>query len=238
MSKWQCGLVSAAMSGAILIAAGSAAVAETEFIVRIYNAGTENGMTLEDGSTQTPLLSWGAFAVHKAPNALFTPGQPAGDTGLEQLAEDGAVNDMVDWLASRSDLVDSGAIKARPVNGQPAIYPGGLFRAKFKANPGDRFSFAVMLEQSNDGFYAPGAEGIALFDDSGNPVSGDVTDQILFWDSGTEVNQAPGLGPDTGVKEQAFDQGETENGVVHLMDDGFAYPAIRNIIKVSIKPRG
>ena len=227
----------AAVIGAAMVFSAHSAAAETEFLVRIWNVGEENSMTLEDGSTQTPLLSWGAFAVHSAPNALFTPGEPAGDTGLEQLAEDGAINDMVEWLAGRGDLVDSGEIKARPVRGQPAIYPGGLFRAKFKANPGDKFSFAVMLEQSNDAFYAPGPEGIELFDADGNPTSGDVTAQIMLWDAGTEVNQAPGLGPDTGINEQDFNQGETENGVVHLLDDGFTYPPVDAIIKVSIKPR-
>ena len=115
--------------GATIALSAYPAAAETEFLVRIWNAGEENSMTLEDGSKQTPLLSWGAFAVHTGPNPLFTPGQPAGDTGLEDLAEDGAINKMVEWLAGRSDLVDSGEIKARPVNGQPAIYPGGLFRA-------------------------------------------------------------------------------------------------------------
>lgn len=227
----------AAALGATMALSATAAAAETEFLVRIWNAGEENSMTLEDGSKQTPLLSWGAFAVHTEPNPLFTPGQPAGDDGLEDLAEDGAINKLVESLANRSDLVDSGEIKARPVNGQPAIYPGGLFRAKFKASPGDKFSFAVMLEQSNDGFYAPGPEGIELFDADGNPISGDVTDQVLYWDAGTEVNQAPGLGPDTGINEQDFNQGETENGVVHLMDDGYTYPPIDQIIKVSIRPR-
>ncbi len=223
--------------GAAVAFSASAAMAETDFIVRIWNAGTENGMKLEDGSMQTPLLSWGAFAVHSSPNALFTPGQPAGNSGLEQLAEDGVIDPMVDWLAGQGNVKASGAIKARLVDGQAAIYPGGLFRAKFSASPGDHFSFAVMLEQSNDAFYAPGPDGIALFDADGNPIKGDVTVQIMLWDAGTEVNQAPGLGPDTGVNEQAFDQGEDENGTVHLLDDGFAYPAIADIIKVSIKPR-
>ncbi len=227
----------AVLIGAAAALAAGPAAAETEFLVRIWNAGEENSMTLEDGSKQTPLLSWGAFAVHTAPNALFTPGQPAGNTGLEQLAEDGDVDQMVKWLAGQSGLVDSGEIKARPVKGQPAIYPGGLFRAKFKANPGDKFSFAVMLEQSNDAFYAPGPEGIDLFDADCNPISGDVTAQIMLWDAGTEVNQAPGLGPDTGIKEQAFDQGESEGGVVQLLNDGFTYPPVNAIIKVSIKPR-
>ena len=229
--------IAAATLGVAMAFTATAAFAETDFIVRIWNAGTEDGMKLEDGSMQTPLLSWGAFAVHTAPNPLFTPGQPAGDSGLEQLAEDGVIDPMVGWLSGQSNLTASGEIKARPVNGQPAIYPGGLFRAKFKASPGDRFSFAVMLEQSNDAFYAPGPEGIALFDENGEPISGDVTAQIMLWDAGTEVNQPPGLGPDTGINEKAFDQGTPENGVVQILNDGFTYPPVAAIIKVSIKPR-
>jgi hypothetical protein len=224
------------MAGTMLAAAGPA-VAETEFIVRLYNAGTEGGMTLADGSTQTPLLSWGVYAVHKAPNALFTPGQAAGDTGLEELAEDGIIDKMAAWLAGRGDLVASGELKARAVRGEATLHPGGLYRAVFKANPGDSFSFAIMLEQSNDGFYAPGPEGIALFDDAGNPISEDVTGQVLFWDAGTEVNQPPGLGPDVGVNEKGPNQGASENGVVQLLNDGFDYPAVKDVIKVTVKPR-
>ena len=237
MARTSASRLVATVFGSVVAFSASAAMAETDFIVRIWNAGTENGMKLKDGSMQTPLLSWGAFAVHAAPNALFTPGQPAGNSGLEQLAEDGVIDPFVAWLAGQSNVKASGEIKARLVNGQAAIYPGGLFRAKFTASPGDFFSFAVMLEQSNDAFYAPGPEGIALFDADGNPTSGNVTVQIMLWDAGTEVNQAPGLGPDTGVKEKAFDQGEDENGVVRLLDDGFTYPAIAEVIKVSIKPR-
>ena len=76
MASWRCGLAVAVLLGAAMTA--GTAVAETEFIVRIYNAGTEDGMILEDGTTDTPLLSWGVFAVHREPYPLFTPGQPAG----------------------------------------------------------------------------------------------------------------------------------------------------------------
>lgn len=238
MRTSRAGLAAGLMAGTMLAAAVAApAIAETEFIVRIYNAGTDGSMTLADGSTETPLLSWGVYAVHASPNALFTPGQAAGDTGLEELAEDGNIDKMTEWLAGRRDLLASGPLKARAIKGQAAIYPGGLYRAVFKANPGDSFSFAIMLEQSNDGFYAPGPEGIALFDGAGNPISEDVTDQVRFWDAGTEVNQPPGLGPDTGLKEKGPNQGASENGVVHAMNDGYDYPAIRDVIKVSIKPR-
>lgn len=232
--------MAAAAAVATLAAAIGPAAAQTDFIVRFYNSGTENGMTLQDGSKASPLLSWGAFAVHRGANPLYTPGQPAGDTGLEQIAEDGSTDKMVSWLAGQRDLGDTGALKARPVAGEATIHPGGLMRAVIKASPGDKISFAVMLEQSNDAFYGPGPEGIALFDSSGNPISGDVTDQVLFWDAGTEVNEAPGLGPNTGTTESGPNQGPSENAVVRQMsevNDGFTYPAIKDVIKVDIKPR-
>jgi hypothetical protein len=37
-----------------------------------------------------------------------------------------------------------------------------------------------MFAQSNDLFYAPVEEGIALFDASGKPIAGDVISQILL----------------------------------------------------------
>ena len=228
----------AAMAVTLAAAAGPAA-AQTEFIVRIYNASAENSWTLEDGSVTAPWLSWGAYAVSGGPNPIFTPGQPAGGNGLENVAEDGVIDKLVNSL-SGGGASASGPLTARPVAGQATIFPGGLTRAVFTARPGDRFFFAIMLEQSNDGFYGPGPEGVALFDASGNPIDADVTDQVLFWDAGTEVNQAPGVGPDTGTTEKGPNQGPTENGVVRLMsevNDGFSYPPLDQVIKVSITPR-
>ena len=58
--------------------------------------------------------------------------------------------------------------------------------------PGDRLSLTTMMGQSNDWFYAPVESGIPLFE-NGNPISGDITSQIILWDAGTEVNQEPEL---------------------------------------------
>jgi len=74
------------------------------------------------------------------------------------------------------------------------IWPGDAFEFKVTAKPGERLTIAAMFVQSNDLFYAPKEEGIALFDASGKPVAGDITSQILLWDAGTEVNEEPGLG--------------------------------------------
>ncbi len=56
MRTYRAGLAAGLMAGTMLAAAAGPAVAETEFIARIYNAGTDGSMTLADGSTETPLL--------------------------------------------------------------------------------------------------------------------------------------------------------------------------------------
>lgn len=63
---------------------------------------------------------------------------------------------------------------------------GDAYVYDFYAFPGSRLSFVSMLAQSNDWFFAPGEAGIELFDVDGNPITGDVTDQISLWDAGTE----------------------------------------------------
>src|SRR5262245_66255438 len=70
-----------------------------------------------------------------------------------------------------------------------AAKPGEAFEFIVKAKPGDHLSFASMYGQSNDTFVGTNEAGIALYDDSGKPISGDVSDQVSLWDAGTEVNE-------------------------------------------------
>jgi hypothetical protein len=102
------------------------------------------------------------------------------------------------------------------------------------ANPGDRLSFATMFVQSNDKFYAPAGGGLALFDAAGNPVSGDLTDSVRLFDAGTEVDQQPGAGPDQAPRQKGANQGASQNGVVDAANDGFAYPAVADVIRLEI----
>jgi hypothetical protein len=51
-----------------------------------------------------------------------------------------------------------------------------------------------MFIQSNDLFHAPGPDGVDPFED-GQPVSGDVTDQVALWDASTEGVIAVTLDP-------------------------------------------
>ena len=74
------------------------------------------------------------------------------------------------------------------------VGPGNAYEFTFDAFPGSYFSFSTMFIPSNDLFFAPGENGIRLFDENGVPVSGDVTDQVDLWDVGSEANEEPGVG--------------------------------------------
>ena len=76
-----------------------------------------------------------------------------------------------------------------------AIGPGGAYEFTFDAPPGASLSFATMFVPSNDLFFAPDENGVALWNPDGTQVSGDVTAQVLLWDAGTEDNEEPGVGP-------------------------------------------
>ena len=200
------------------------------------------GEALTTRTGLTSPIAPGVFAVHTGAGVLFDDGASATD-GLESLAEDGDPAMLATELAS-VDGVASGAF-ATPVGGTgPApAFPGESYSFSFDANPGDYLSFATMLVQSNDLFYAPDERGVGLFDASGAPISGNITDDVQLWNAGTEVNEAPGAGlyqaprqagPDTGADE--------EGGTVHEVDvmmsgDGFHYPAIADIIRVTIRPQ-
>jgi len=105
--------------------------------------------------------------------------------------------------------------------------------------PGERLTSATMFAQSNDLFYAPQEDGIALFDATGKPIRGDVTSQILLWDAGAEVNEEPGLGPNQAPLQAAPNTGPAENGVVRSITevkDGFHYPTVPQVLRVTITP--
>ncbi len=87
----------------------------------------------------------------------------------------------VDLLSSTVFNTPAGASAAGP-----APNAGDSYVIDFKAVPGTYLSFATMEAMSNDWFYAPDVEGIALYNGSGEPVTGDITGQVMLWDAGTE----------------------------------------------------
>lgn len=200
----------------------------TTFVIRIENTDQADGLTL---------LSPGAYEVNDHPVAFFTPGEADSGTGLESLAEDGNPTLLVEMLNQmmEGDMMGfMSAIFNTPVGAtDPSpVGPGSAYEFTISAHPGQYLTFATMFIQSNDWFFSPGPDGIALFDADGHPISGDITDQIFLWDAGTEVNQTPGEGPDQGPRQSGPNTGETENGVVTQVTDFNGYS-----ITVTITPQ-
>lgn len=161
----------------------------------------------------------------------------------------------IENVVAPSALFQSGSFAA-PVGGSdPApLFPGDAYEFTVNAGPnvtpgdgGTRLSFATMFVQSNDLFLAPDESGIELYDSSGNPIGAgssiDVTDQVLLWDAGTEVNDI--TGSDSQKPQQAPDAndvGTDENGTVSLISgnsDGVnTLPNVNEVVKVTITYQG
>ncbi len=183
-------------------------------------------------------FSPGIWVVDDNPAPIFSAGQADRGEGLESIAEDGDPSSLSAALGAKSDIDAVGVFNTPEGAAAPApIGPTGEYRFTVTAEPGQNLSFALMFIQSNDLFLAPGEAGIPLFDASGNATSGDVTAQVMLWDAGTEVNEAPGIGLNQAPRQTGANTGPAENGVVQLVNDGFSYPAINSILRVTITPR-
>jgi len=55
-----------------------------------------------------------------------------------------------------------------------------------------------------------------------------------LWDAGTEANQAPGIGSDQAPRQKGPHTGVRENGVVHMVNDGFTYPNTKDVLRITI----
>jgi hypothetical protein len=210
-------------------------------IERIAEDGnpTELGAFAADTSGITFPASPGAWVVHRAGTMpLFSTGKADYGDGVEHIAEDGNPTLLGESLPGLSGFV-SGAVFNMPV-GKDApgpILPGAKYVFELDASPGDALSFATMLAATNDVFFGPAARGIPLFDADGAPVTGDVTSEVVLWDAGTEANEMPGIGPNTVTNQSAPDTGEAGEGKVQLLsavDDGFEYPAVDTLLKVTL----
>ena len=193
-----------------------------QFIVRIENLGT--------------VLAPGAWVAQRGGTPFFSDGQPDRGAGLEALAEDGNPAELAANLSNNSGIFNTpvGADSPGPLT---FMDMGNAYEFTFTARPGDRLSFATMYVQSNDLFLAPDETGIALFIDE-QPISGDITAQIGLWDAGTEVNEEPGVGENQAPRQAAANTGADEGGVVQLVDDGFTYPAVTDIVRITITSSG
>ena len=144
-------------------------------------------------------------------------------------------------------VLKSGTQKMKTTGMAGPAGPGEAFEITLTAGKGQSLSFATMLGESNDWFFAPGQGGVALYDAAGMPVSGDVTAQIGLWNAGTEVDEEPAVGLDTGPQQAMPTQGAPDSdptvraiGPSVVLADGrpFAVPAVTQMMKASLTYRG
>jgi len=203
------------------------------FKVRIENISTPDGVVTEGGAKYPFALSPGLFVVNHRKNYFFNNGERA-DAALEALAEDGNPEFLSKKYLTKVGSIFMGVFN-KPVGSDMAspILPGGAFEFSFTASEGMRLSLIAMFGQSNDLFYSS-EQAIELFDANGGPLTGDITNSLVLWDAGTEVNQAPGIGDEQGPRQKMPNTGKVENGKVGLVKDGFTYPNTKDVLRVTI----
>ena len=180
------------------------------------------------------LIAPGIYASHADAGLLFRTGTTA-SPGVEAMAEDGnpAILGAEVLATGGFRTADAFAVPVGEMAPGP-LYPGGAYGFQVTAVHGEYLSFVTMLVQTNDIFFAPPPEGIALFPD-GQPLSGDVTEMVMSWDAGTEVNEKPGVGLFQAPRQLAPNTGEDEMGMVRLLDDEmFTYPETGHVIRVTV----
>jgi hypothetical protein len=220
------------------VATATRKVEPTRFTVRVENVSTPGGMTASNGQKFPFALSPGMFVLSEKSAALFTEGKPARPNGLEMQAEDGDPSGLVTSLMAMHHSSNLHGVFNTPVGVMAAgpIRPGDSYGFTLTVAPGMKLFMTQMFGQSNDWFYAPGANGIALFDTRGNPVSGDITDQFYLWDAGTEKDEDIGIGPNQGPRQKGTNTGEDEKGVVHRVKDERWAGRNKEFFRITITP--
>jgi hypothetical protein len=202
----------------------AAAHDKATFTVTIKNVATEKTLMLPDGSAVAAPIAPGIYAVVDGGISLFAEGKPVDDNGLEHLAEDGNFEPLLEHVKAMPGVHEAGMF----IPGQPF---------ELTARPGERLVFGTMFVQSNDLFFSPAPEGLPLFDATARPLVGDRTKEVRLWDAGTEINELPGTGPNQAPRQSAANTGPAEQGVVHPVEDDFAYPATTAVIRVDLAVR-
>ncbi len=207
---------------------------EVKFIVRIENISSKDGQTASNGVKWPFALSPGLWVLHEREVRLFREGNPA-INGLEPQAEHGDPSDLVKMLDGRGHEGMQHGVFNTPVgaSGAGPIGPGGAYEFSFNAKPGMRLSVITMFGQSNDWFYAPKRQGIDLFT-NGKPLNGDITNEFMLFDAGTEKDEELGIGPNQGPRQKDPNAGEAENGKVHPAKSSVFFTKNGELFRITI----
>ncbi|TRX49322.1 cadherin repeat domain-containing protein [Fulvivirga sp. M361] len=114
------------------------------------------------------------------------------------------VYNTINYLNTVVFNTPDGAAEAGPI-----AAADGSYSFRFKATPGTNLSFATMQAMSNDWFFAPDGDGITLFDGDKKPLEGDITGQLMLWDSGNEEEDPAAWASADPMDENGMDDDNT-----------------------------
>lgn len=229
-------LLVSALAAQLPVAMATRRPKTTKFTVRIENISSADGQTAADGSKWPFALSPGMFVLDKQNGVLFSEGKPVRRNGLEAQAEDGNPSGLIGSLERMHHAAGLHGVYNTPVGamGPGPIGPGASYEFSFNGMPGMKLFLAFMFGQSNDLFYAPDAAGIPLFDGKGNALSGDVTEMLILWDAGTEVNEELGVGSNQAPRQMGANTGGDEHEIVRRAKDVRFYGKNEELFRVTI----
>jgi hypothetical protein len=144
-----------------------------------------------------------------------------------------SIDDVADFSFDDSGVFNTPVGAASP----GPLAPGGAYEWAFHAQPGDRLSFATMLVQSNDWFFAPNELGIPLYRD-GAKMTGDVTAYVMLWDAGTEGDETPGQGGNQAPRQAGPNMGPADptDTVRPVLTDEI--PPTSKLVRVTLSDAG
>jgi uncharacterized cupredoxin-like copper-binding protein len=164
--------------------------------------------------TSTPLAP-GVAVVHGGSVELFALGSADAGLGMEALAEDGDPSGLEASLAGAEGVHEAMVFAVPDGADEPGpLLPGSSYSFEVTVAPGQNLSFATMFVQSNDWVFATPQGGL-----SHDQLTGDISDQLIVVDAGTEVDQNPGFGPDQAPRQAGPDTGAAdEDGTARIVD--------------------
>ncbi|MDU1889588.1 MAG: spondin domain-containing protein [Dysgonomonas sp.] len=130
--------------------------------------------------------------------------------------------------SSVKDYAQSGTFQEPGSNVE--VMPGQEIQITFNAMKGQTLMFATMYGNSWDLFFAPENPGIKLFEDNGNPITGDISNQVKLWDAGTKKNNDPRRSK-KGQPREDKDQQVTE---INGKDGTYDYPSAGEMMKLNL----
>lgn len=217
-----------ALTALLCISVASAQTKMNSFLIQIKN--------LSDYKADSWTFGEGVWVLHNQEHPLFKHGEALYLNGMKTLIERGKGHAVIANIAKHEGIAAGALFKTLDAKEKVAFV--------ITASPGQRFSFVIPLNETNDKFIAPRGRGIKLFDLFAQPISSSATQLAHIWDGGSAYDEKP--------QQQKQTQGTTQKtNVKQLPDpnpsvrlvitgerphtDGFRYPRVETILRISIK---